>query len=409
MNNLTGNKTEPRPASAKAPAGKAGTGKAPAAKPHSAKAAAVKAHGGKTSSAKTHAGKKAAAKKAARRRKQRQTIIRRIALCVATVILVAVAGILAIAGTVFYGPSETASDLLVNSLLETSALKFVPRIFFSEAEIQQIVSRNATEAADTVTDTSLVVIARPGDGVQQPTAEGGEGDIEPQPEIELEYVTGRTYKGYMLIVRDPSRVSVGVCNNPFGDYYGKRIDKIVEEYGAVAAINGGAFEDENGQGGGGIPIGIVYSEGERLWSKTHPYYDTLVGFDMDDKLIVATGLSADQAAGLNLRDAVTFGPALVVNGEPSVVKGSGSGLNPRTAIGQRADGTVLMLVIDGRQTNSMGASLGDLIDIMIRYGAVNAANLDGGSSSKLYYNGEFINDGVAITGSRRLCTTFIVR
>ncbi|MBO4297669.1 MAG: phosphodiester glycosidase family protein, partial [Clostridia bacterium] len=79
------------------------------------------------------------------------------------------------------------------------------------------------------------------------------------------------------------------------------------------------------------------------------------------------------------------------------------------AIGQRADGAVLLLVIDGRQVNSLGAGMSDLISVMLEYGAVNAANLDGGSSSRLYYNGEFINDGVAVTGSRRLATTFIVK
>ena len=347
------------------------------------------------------------AKSMARRRKRRNKIIGRVVLCVLTALIVAVVGVLAVAGTVFYGPSQTASDLLVKSLLETSALKFVPYIFFSDAEVAQIVDRNRVVVTDAVTDTSLVVISRP---EQSAPADGGQAEAsEPEKDIELKYITGSTYKGYMLIVKDPSRVSVGVCNNPFGDYYGKYIDKIVEEYGAIAAINGGAFEDDNGQGGGGIPIGIVYSGGEQLWSKTHGYYDTLIGFDKDDKMIVATGLSAAQASELNLRDAVTFGPALVVNGEPSVVTGSASGLNPRTAIGQRADGAVLMLVIDGRQVNSLGASLSDLIEIMMEYGAVNAANLDGGSSSKLYYNGEFINDGVAITGSRRLCTAFIVK
>lgn len=112
---------------------------------------------------------------------------------------------------------------------------------------------------------------------------------------------------------------------------------------------------------------------------------------------------------MGLRDAVSFGPALVVNGEPAQFEGVSSGLNPRTAIGQRADGAVLMLVIDGRQVNSMGASMADLVDIMVRYGAVNACNLDGGSSSNMVYEGEVLNDGVAVTGSRRIPTTFIVQ
>ena len=120
-------------------------------------------------------------------------------------------------------------------------------------------------------------------------------------------------------------------------------------------------------------------------------------------------MTGSQAIERGIRDAVTFGPALVVNGEPVGVSGSGSGLNPRSAIGQRADGAVLMLVIDGRQVNSLGATLSDLIEIMLEYGAVNAANLDGGSSSLLYYEGEYLNRGVVLTGSRDIPTAFIVR
>ena len=131
-------------------------------------------------------------------------------------------------------------------------------------------------------------------------------------------------------------------------------------------------------------------------------------FSQDNKLIIGK-MTSTEAQQKGIRDALAFGPALVVNGKGAEVRGASSGLNPRTAIGQRADGAVLMLVIDGRQVNSLGASLADLVDVMQRYGAVNAANLDGGSSSKLYYNGAFINDGVAITGSRRMATTFIVR
>ncbi|MBO4298181.1 MAG: phosphodiester glycosidase family protein [Clostridia bacterium] len=336
-----------------------------------------------------------------RRRKKRNRVIRRVCLCVVTALALIVGALAAVLGTVFYGPSRTASDQLVNSLLETSALKFVPRLYFSKEQVEEIVARNAVIVPEEKTDTSLVVVSAKSDDPGQ--------DPEEIRDIELVEVKGPTYKGYMLIVRDPSRVKVGVCHNPFKERYGKFLDEIAEEENAVAAINAGGFEDDNGSGKGGIPIGVVYKDGVQLWSETDTYYDTLIGFNYDDKLIIATGLSGHQSRELNLRDGVTFGPALVVNGEAAVIKGSSSGLNPRTAIGQRADGAVLMLVIDGRQPNSLGASLSDLISIMLEYGAVNAANLDGGSSSKLYYQGKFINDGVAVTGSRRLATAFIVK
>ncbi len=346
--------------------------------------------------------KKPLSKKALKRRKKRiQRIIRRSALCVVTALLVAVLGVYMVLFTVFHGPSQTASDLLVNTVTETSALKFVPYLFFSEEEVAAILARNAIEVPDEPTDTSMIVIDRS----EKP--ETGE-DGEPEKDIELVEVNGPTYHGYMMIVKDPSRVSLATCCDDFDSEYGKYINEMADEAGAIAAINAGGFEDENGGGRGGKPLGVVVRDGKVLNRKYSRECDTLIGFDRDDKLIVGL-LNADDAERLGIRDAASFNPILVLNGEPAEVKGSSSGLNPRTAIGQRADGAVLLLVIDGRQVNSLGASLADLIDIMMQFGAVNAANLDGGSSSKMYYNGEFVNEGVALTGSRRLPTAFIVK
>ena len=120
-------------------------------------------------------------------------------------------------------------------------------------------------------------------------------------------------------------------------------------------------------------------------------------------------MTGQEALDRGVRDALSFGPILVVNGNPSVVNGTGGGLNPRTAIGQREDGAVLLLVIDGRQANSLGASYEDVLNVMVEHGAVNAANLDGGSSSLLYYQGEYINNCASLYGPRNMPTSFIVR
>ena len=111
---------------------------------------------------------------------------------------------------------------------------------------------------------------------------------------------------------------------------------------------------------------------------------------------------------MGIRDAVSFGPALIVNGEAANYSGVGGGLNPRTAIGQRADGAVLLLCIEGRRSSSMGATMADLIDIMVQYGAVNAFNLDGGMSSSMYYNGEEIIDNANIRQDRAIPTAWVV-
>ena len=358
-------------------------------------------------------GRKKLSKKAllARKKRLRKKKIRRIAgrcaLSLATLLVVVVAGVYALLSVIFLGPSQTAGDLLTISLLETSALKFVPSLYYGQAEIDAIKDRNKVIEPEGTTDLTLVTIRKP---EQEPDADASENTNEQKEEedIYVEEITGATYHGWIMVVKDPSRVSVGVSRDYFtNDARGMLIADMAEKYGAVGAINGGAFADSGGVGNGGMPSGLTISDG--VIRKSSGGADlTTAGFTEDDILVVGKFTKA-KATEMKIRDACSFGPALVVNGEPVEFSGASSGLNPRTAIGQRADGAVLMLVIDGRQVNSMGASYADLVNIMVRYGAVNACNLDGGSSSNMYYNGEILNDGVAITGSRHIPTTFIVR
>ncbi len=148
----------------------------------------------------------------------------------------------------------------------------------------------------------------------------------------------------------------------------------------------------------------MISHGELLFGSPNKKYD-VIGFNNDNILIVGN-MTAQAALDAGIRDAVSFGPVLVMNGKASSVKGAGSGVNPRTAIGQCADGTVLLLVVDGRQASSLGCTYADLIDIMLGHGAVNAANLDGGTSSGMYYDGKLVNKGLFYRG---LPTCFIVK
>ena len=345
-----------------------------------------------------------------RRKKNRHVrrIVGRALLFIFTVLIVVLAGAYAILGVVFNGPSQTMSDRLALTLFETSAAKFVPGLYFSEEEIAAIHERNQVVELEQATDTSLISIAA-ANRSQRSDDVGPAGVLEEDPQdIIVDEIKGPTYHGWMMIVQDPSRVFVGVCNDYFTeDKPGLRIAELAKKYDAVAAINGGAFSDHNGQGNGGTPSGVTITEG-RMTNARGGGDNTTVGFDNNDVLIVGK-MTRDEAERMGLRDAVSFGPALVINGEAAKMSGVSSGLNPRTDIGQRSDGAVLMLVIDGRQVNSPGASMADLVDIMMRYGAVNACNLDGGSSSNIYYKGEILNDGVAITGSRRIPTAFLVR
>ena len=167
-----------------------------------------------------------------------------------------------------------------------------------------------------------------------------------------------------------------------------------------------------GKGTGGIPDGIVIYEGELLWGDLNGGYN-LAGLDGDGILHVGY-MTAQHALDIGVQYAASYGPALVINGKSAGGKwGLGGGLNPRTAIGQRADGAVLMLVTDGRgKSGHLGASASDLINVMIEYGAVNAANLDGGSSSCMYYDGEYLMTSVTFyytNASWKLPAGFVVK
>jgi len=130
--------------------------------------------------------------------------------------------------------------------------------------------------------------------------------------------------------------------------------------------------------------------------------------DSGHKLVVGR-MTGKEAIDRGIRDALSFGPILIVNGEPLEIRGAGSGLNPRTAIGQTADGAVLLLTIDGRQPNSLGGTMSDVLELMIRYGAVNAANLDGGTSTTMVYEGKVVNTVSSLYGPRSIATAIIVK
>lgn len=338
-----------------------------------------------------------------------------IGLSVGTVIALVLVAAIGAGFVAFKGPSQSLGDLLTVTMLETSALKFIPRIYHSQSEVEEILRRNSVVEDDSETDTSLIVVAGP---TPEPGTEAvATQPAEPDPEnlvvsedgIDIYEVHGATFNGYMMIVHDPSRVAVGVCREEFNSKPGMRLREIAERYGAVAAVNGGGFSDDGGVGNGGKPLGLVIADGKVL-NKARPKSDhgVVVGFNQDNVLVVGK-FTSEQAVEKGMRDALAFGPALVQNGEAAQVSGSSSGLNPRTAIGQRADGAVLLLVIDGRQASSLGATYADMITVLMEYGAVNAVNLDGGSSSLMYYKGQYLNKGVILTGDRDIPDGFIVR
>jgi len=226
-------------------------------------------------------------------------------------------------------------------------------------------------------------------------------------EIKLIEISSERFKGQMLIVSNPKRIGVGSSKN-LGKG-GMTLSSIVKNYGAIGGINAGGFGDPNLTGTGGKPNGIIVEGGKIKYQESTMGY-TMVGFDKDDKLVIGTNMKEKDILERNIRDAVSFGPPLIINGKTMIKKGNGGmGINPRTAIGQTQDGKVLLLVIDGRSEHSLGATLKDVQNILLEYGAYNASNLDGGSSTTMVYQEKLINKPSDILGERSIPTAFIIK
>lgn len=306
-----------------------------------------------------------------------------------------------------HGPSERAKELFVTTFLETGQMKFLASMFVSEEEIQEIVNRNSMATMDTEVNTDLISV-----------------EANSSKEIELVEISGSTYFAKMLIIKDPSRVKLSTTY-PWGEY-GVELDKLVTDANAIAGVNGGLYQSDSNKGG--HPLGVVVADGKIQYNKPYQTGLHLIGFDTNNilRIIDLKGMNVNDVEKLvkdeKIRDAVTFQEEtsdannhfvkLVINGEARQANGQGSGANPRTAIGQRKDGTVLLLVTDGRGASGhLGATASDLIEIMQEYGAVNAANLDGGSSSSMYYNDKYEMTSVTLyysNSSWRLPTAFVV-
>lgn len=217
-------------------------------------------------------------------------------------------------------------------------------------------------------------------------------------------ITGTGYRGKVMLIDDPSRVYLGVTTQKGVE--GLRIKKMMETYGAIAGINASGFSDPNDSGSGGDIIGRSYSDGE-YWGEYVSYYGSIL-LTKKDKLVVG---AVSDWENYDLRAGIQFGPVLIADGEARIEGSGGYGIQPRTAIGQREDGVIVFLVIDGRNpTWSLGCTMGDLIEILTKYGVVNAACCDGGSSSVLAYDGEVVNKNSSANPDygRRLPNAFLV-
>ncbi|MBR5499928.1 MAG: phosphodiester glycosidase family protein [Clostridia bacterium] len=322
------------------------------------------------------------------------------------------------------GPSETARNVFVTTLLETGKLKFLASWVCSDDTIEAVVKQNSMGEVPGEIDPDQI------GGDDANIIDYDAGRVFDKNGICVEKVSGAGFSGKMMIIKNPSQVKLSTSYNNGWSKYGLTLDELVNKSGAVAGINGGIYVSTNNEGG--LPLGVVVQDGKILYNDPYALQGLwIIGMTDDDKLdkLILKNISgmteADVRAYIEtnrIRDAVVFQDEatdknnhfvpLIMDGEAREIGGLGSGANPRTVIGQRKDGTILMLVTDGRGANGhIGATAADLIAIMQRYGAHNAANLDGGSSTCMYYNNVWEMSSVTFyyqNSSWRLPTGFVV-
>ncbi len=318
---------------------------------------------------------------------------------------------------IFYCPFIGFKDWLVTTAMATMNHKYIARTFYTDKMIDKVMSRNYIEDFKEDTDTSQININQieeqeSYDSVyEQEILEHKKGE-----DYKIIEFDGNNYHVKIVVIYDPSRISL--YSIPYFGNYGNTITEIANETNAIAAMNASGFADVGGKGHGGTPTGTIIQNGEVIYrGSATGFKGGFIGFNKDHVLVL-TKDSADDAIAKGLVDAVEFGPFLVVNGEPAEISGNGgSGTQPRTVIAQRQDGIVLFMVVDGHGKGGMnlsargGVTYNELIEILTRYKAYNAANLDGGASTSLAIEGKLYNKpcGVGGTGERNLPTAWIFK
>lgn len=310
----------------------------------------------------------------------------------------------------FYGPINSFKEFWITSAMTTMNHRYLATWLYSDKYINEVLKKNSIIEVDEISDPNQIRFRKYTSTIYKNEYEKELLTHEKGALYKLINVSGKGYQGFLVAIYDPSRISIATTSQL--GVRGESILTVSKRENAIIAMNAGGFYDPDWNSNGALPHGTVISNGKVV----SDYDDAkmgggFIGFTNENKFILGN-MSKEEALKIGYRDAIEFGPYLIINGKRSFIKGNGGwGIAPRSAIGQRQDGIVLFLVINGRLSSSIGADMVDLCDIMENYGAYNAANLDGGSSSELVINNEIINTPVAggTDGLRDMSTFWVVK
>ena len=285
-----------------------------------------------------------------------------------------------------YGPIDYAKKFWITTAMETGSHRYLAYIFYSEDTVFKVMKDNSLTTIEEETDINTITIGEKKttyDSIyEKQILEHDENDLYKL--IEFKY---GDFDCYLIAIYDPKRIQAVPSSNN-GKF--KILSDISKENDAILAINGGGYYWSNSK-----PRGLIVHNGEVISAEGYGSY--LSGAFNEDGVLIVGNLSASTVKEKKIKEALSFLPALIVNGKPAGIKGTGgSGMNPRTVIAQRQDGIVLFLVVNGYGQKLSwkgrgGVYYSDLITILQRYNAYNAINMDGGSSTTLVINHKLIN------------------
>jgi len=313
-----------------------------------------------------------------------------------TIIMVILDILVAICFGVTYG-YEKFKNTIIATALNTKTHQWIAYTFYSEEEINYVLSLDSyIPLTDDVNLDEIVIDTEEKDSYENEYDEAILSRNPGNDNYKLLNIKVGGYDAYLVAIYDPSKVQL-IHSKTFNTGSGQeQIISMCNRYGGLACINGGMFVDWGT--GSDIPMGYLISDGKIIWSDSNNKAN-LIGFTNDNKLLL-TYATGDEAIKMGMRDALEFGPFLIINGKSikfsNADSAGGYSRAARVAIGQRRDGVVLFLVTEG--THSNGPNLGEVVDTLEKYGAYNAANLDGGTSSQLVVEGQLINNPKNIFG-----------
>ena len=289
---------------------------------------------------------------------------------------------------------QELKELWVQTAMTTMKHQYLATWFMSDKEINDIM-----KSLEVVNNEDSVLNV-----IELPKVDENETEKPKENQINVDKISGSTYVGYVMTISDPSKVKFVDSRKA---NMGTKLSEICKKHNAIAGINAGGFTDPNG-GGMGHQLCEPTIIDKKLLYGNRSQKMSLIALTEQGELVLGK-YTYQEAMDIGIQSGLQFGPFIIVNGHNQIQKANAGGLHPRMAIGQRKDGTMIFVCIDGRQPGySIGATQLELQNIFEKYGAYNAANLDGGSSATMYYDGKVINKTSTPIGERYLPNAIIV-